>query len=182
MAFKVKLENRRLVCCFIGLSLIMGMGGGCGSDAKSDATTYKACELLIRSEIESILGGAVDEPREMFKDNPKRGFWMSTCNYYSPDTSRSASILIQSSPDADPVQAFESHTASLKRTLGDDYTMQTIDGIGTRAGWDGSVKTLTVFEGPRMLIVSISRPNEDQEIALQTAKRIAATVIPKLAK
>jgi hypothetical protein len=175
-----KTSKLPFVCCFIGLWLIMGVGSVCGKDDRSASRALKACELLTKAEIESIIGGKVDEPTQMFKDNQKQKFWMSTCNYYSPDTAQSAGILIQTSINPDPVKAFESHKNSLKKALGEKYNLQNIDGIGTRAAWDGSVKQLTVFEGSRMLIISISRPKEGQGTALVTAKMIAAKVLSKL--
>jgi hypothetical protein len=181
-----KLRTLHFVTCFIGLLLIMGIGNGCGKDDKPDSKNsaeskvLQACELLTKAEIEAIFGETVEEPRQTFKENQKQQFWMSTCDYYSPAKSQRAGILIKNSQNADPAKAFEAHTASLKKTLGENYSMQAIAGIGSHAAWDGSVKQLTVFEGPRMFIVTTGRPGENEETALETAKTIAAKVLSKL--
>ena len=181
-----KLQLVYCLYCLIGLSLIMGIGDAYGKDDKSDfkgsaeLMPLQACELLTKAEVEAIIGGTVEEPRQTFKENPKQRFWMSTCDYYSPAKSQRAGILVKNSQNPDPAKAFEAHTASLKKALGDKHTMQAIDGIGARAAWDGSVKQLTVFEGPRMFIVTTGRPGEDEGTALKTAKMIAAKVLSKL--
>jgi hypothetical protein len=164
----------------------MGIGNAHGKDDKSDfkgsaeLMPIHACELLTKAEVEAIIGGTVEEPRQTFKESPKQKFWMSTCDYYSTAKSQRAGILVKNSQSSDPAKAFEAHTASLEKALGDKYDMQAIDGIGARAAWDGSVKQLTVFEGPRMFIVTTGRPGEDEGAALETAKKIAIKVLSKL--
>jgi hypothetical protein len=171
---------------FIGLLLVLWISSGCGNgDAGvtkngGSGEPLQACELLTKADVEAILGGAVEEPSQMFKEKQKKQFWMSSCNYFAPATSRRAGILIQSSPNADPAKAFETHTASLKEALGEKYNLQPIDGVGARAAWDGSTKQLTLFEGPRMLIVSTGGPGEDEGTSLTTAKLIALKVLSKL--
>jgi len=182
----LKLSKLRFVYCFIGLLLFMGIGSSYGKDDKSDFKApaafmpLQACGLLTKAEVEGILGGTVDEPRQTFKENQKQRFWMSTCDYYSPAKAQRVGILIKNSQNADPAKAFEAHTASLKKTLGSDYDMQTIDGIGAAAAWDESAKQLTVFEGPRMFIVTTGRPAKGERTALETAKMIATKVLSKL--
>jgi len=183
---KEKFYKRKFIYGIIGFLLIIGFGSAYGKNDKpaSKGTSVikplRACELLTKAEVETILGGTIDEPRQTFKENQKQQFWMSTCDYYSPVASQRANILIKNSQNPDPVKAFETHTASLKKTLGEKYNLQVIGGIGTRAAWDKSVKQLTVFEGPRMFIVSTGRPVEEGGAALETAKKIAVKVLSKL--
>jgi hypothetical protein len=181
-----KFGYRSFVYGLIGLLLVLMTLAGCGKEDSSDsksgvsAAPLHACELLTQADVEAILGGPVEEPSQTFKENEKQAFWMSTCNYFAPATSKRAGILIQKSVNVDPVKAFQDHTASLQSTLGEDYSLKAIDGVGVRAGWDGSVSQLTVFEGPRMLIVSTGGPGVDEESALLIAKRIAAKVLSNL--
>jgi hypothetical protein len=181
-----KLRTLRFVYSFIGLFLIIGIGNACGKDDSSDfkdsaaLKPLQACELLTKAEVEAIFRTTVEEPRRTFKENKRQQFWVSTCDYYSPASSQRAGILIKNSQNADPAKAFEAHTASLKKALGDKYGIQAIDGIGARAAWDGSVKQLTVFEGRRMFIVTVGGPGEDERTTLETAKMIAAKVLSRL--
>lgn len=181
-----KFGHRPFVYGLIGPLLVLMTLAGCGKDdasvsnSKASAEPLQACELLTKTDVEAILGGPVEEPSQTFKENEKQEFWMSTCNYFAPATSKRAGILIQKSVNADPVKAFEAHTASLQSSLGKDYSLKAIDGVGVRAGWDGSVSQLTVFEGPRMLIVSTGGPGVDEESALTTAKRIAEKVLSNI--
>jgi hypothetical protein len=172
----------QIVCC-IGFLLIVGIGSGCGREDKSGAVAsalkpIKACELLTKTDVEVIFGENVEEPEQTFQE--KHEFWMSTCNYFSPAKLQTAGLLVQSSRYDDPAKAFEAHMASLKSTLGEEYDPLTIDGIGSRASWDGSVRQLTIFEGPRMFIVTTFGPEGDEGAALKTAKIIAEKVLSKL--
>jgi hypothetical protein len=165
------------IFCLGVLLLMMGWAG-----AAAAGKALRACELLTKADVEAILGAAVDEPTQRFKENAKHDFWMSTCNYFAPAISRSAGILIQKAQPADPDKAFEAHIASLRQALGSDFSLEPVEGVGARAGWDGSTRQLTVFEGGRMVIVTVGGPKLDAPAALQTAKKIAATVLSRLPK
>jgi len=181
-----KFFQHYFVLVFIVICLFTEILSGCkkdgpsGSKSQVAAGPVHACELLTKAEVEVILGEVVEEPNQMFKENEKQQFWMSSCNYYAPSTSKRVGILIQKSLIVDPGKAYEAHTASLKNALGDKYNLKTIEGIGAMAGWDGSSGQLTVFEGQRMLIITTGSPGEDEGQTLERAKSIAANVLSKL--
>lgn len=179
-------RKRQFVHVIIGLFLIAGIAVGCGgggeSASKSSAAPapLKACELLTKAEAEAILEGSVDEPTQQSKEDKESQSWMSTCNYYSPQKETGIGLLIQNSPDGDPAKALETLTASLKKTLGDAYKPQAIDGIGGAAAWDGSAKQLTVFAKAYKLIVTASGTQLEEGVALGTAKTAAEKALSKL--
>jgi hypothetical protein len=181
----------------LGLFLLAGIAVGCGggsgngggggenagqSAAEDSAATQplQACDLLTTADVEAILGGTVDEPRQTSRDDEERQFWMSQCDYYAPQQERGAGLMIQSSANADPIKALEAHMANLKNSLGDAYEAQTVDGVGGAAVWDGSVKQLTVFDGAHMLIVTVTGAGQEEGIALETAKALAEKALAKL--
>ena len=181
----------QFVHVIIGLLLVAGISCGCGSGGESASKgagavqPLKACELLTKADVEAALGVTVDEPLASFQENKDIRFWMSQCSYYSknpesPKKGRGVGLMIQNSRNADPVKALEDYTASLKKALGDAYNAQTIDGVGARAVWNGSVKQLTIFEGSYMLIVSMVSPGQEERVVLETAKTLAKKVLSKL--
>lgn len=180
----------------LGLLLITGLAVGCGGGdggsagsgenggqpAAEDSAAgppLQACDLLTTADVEAVLGGTVDEPRQTARDDEERQFWMSQCDYYSPQQERGAGLMVQSSADADPVKALEAHVTSLKDSLGDAYEVQTIAGVGGAAVWDGSVKQLTIFDGSHMLMVTVTGSG-DEGAALETAKALAAQALARL--
>jgi hypothetical protein len=187
------LRRWQIVCVIVGLFLIAGMAVGCGSGSSSSESggespsegeavmqPLAACDLLAKTDAETILGGAVDEPQQNSQEDKERQSWMSTCNYYSPQAERGAGLLVQPSANADPAQALDAHVASLKKSLGEAYQAETIAGVGGAAIWDGSVKQLTVFDDAHMLIVTVTGGGQAEGVALETAKALAEKALSKL--
>lgn len=188
-----KLGRWQWVHTVLGLLLVAGLAAGCGggngagenggeSTSENLAATQalQACDLLTKADVEAALGGPVDEPRQTSRDDEDRQFWMTQCDYYSPQQERGAGLMIQSSANADPVKALEAHVASLKESLGDAYQVQPIAGVGEAAVWDASTKQLTIFDGAHMLILTVTGGGQEESVALETAKALAEKALAQL--
>lgn len=176
---------RKMMAFGLGLAalfLIFGIIAGCEKVEKSTSTQkpIQACSILAKADVEAIFDSAVDEPSQTGSRKEEQNWWMSSCSYKSTSKKLSASVMIQNSNNSDPAKAFEAHEAGLKKALGDNYKLSKVEGIGRAAGWDGSVKQLTVFEGGLMLIITITGENEPS--AMDTAKKIAAKTLANLPK
>lgn len=139
------------------------------------------CEILKPSEVEPILGGAVAEPtkRENKTDSPQH--WMSTCSYYSEKSQISVSVTVTPyNQNMTSLEAFEAHQASLKESLGNDYILESVDGIKDHAGWEKSTKQLTLFKEPFMVIINVAGPKLDSKHALELSKNLSQIFVQKL--
>lgn len=168
------------------LLLTIGTIAGCGKDEKTTSSTQTAqkpiqvCSILAKADVEAIFESAVNEPGSTGSSKEEQNWWSSTCSYKSTSKNLSASVMIQPSNNPEPAKALEAHEAGLKKALGDNYKLSKIEGIGHSAGWDGSVKQLTVFEGKIMMIITVS--GTDEPAAMDTAKKIAAKTLANLPK
>lgn len=161
------------------LLLLISLLTGCGEDKEPPnistlSTPIKACEILKTDEVESIIGGQLAVPRKTDKADEASGHWMSMCNYYSDE--KQIGIGISITPHAkkgSSKEAYSLHLAELKETLGKDYSLDVIDGLGDSAGWDKSSKQLTLFKGPLMVIIGVVSPKLDSSEALELSKQFA---------
>ncbi|MBN1992013.1 MAG: hypothetical protein JW953_04870 [Anaerolineae bacterium] len=164
-------------------ALIVGCGAGQGSSSKSSTlpNPVQACELLTKAEVETLIGASVDEPQETHREEEEFNHWMSICNYYSPEKNFSLGVtLMPHGRDVTGAEAFALYEAELKETLGDDYKMEVVAGVGDYGGWESSVKQLTIFQGPFMILVGIVNPELEGTAALEFNKQVAAKVLTKL--
>jgi len=180
-----KSNNKKSKISFCGLLcvlLLVGNIAGCGKNdnIQSAQKPIKACSILAKADVETIFESAVDDPSQTGVIKEEQKWWMSTCSYRSISKNLAASVMIQSSNNSDPVKAFETHEAGLKKALGDRYSLSKVTKIGSAAGWDGSVKQLTVFEGRIMIIITVS--GIDEHPALNTAKKMASIILANLPK
>lgn len=166
--------------------LIIVMLNGCSSKKEEAVSSLlpeslQACEILSMADVEALIGGAVDEPRKTFKEQDSPGFWMSMCNYYSQERQISLGITVKPHGKRENGrQAFAEYETELASSLGSDYKLESVSGIGDAAGWDASSKQLTVFKGPYLVIVGVVSPKLDAHDALNLCKQVCNKFLAKL--
>lgn len=168
------------------LILLISLLTGCDADKESSTglrvpTPIIACEILNSDEVETIIGAPVAEPRKTHKEDESSSHWMSMCNYYSDEKQIGFGVSITpSGREGSANEAYSLHLAEFKETLGNDYSLEVIDGLGDSAGWDKTTKQLTLFQGPLMLIIGIVSPKLDSSNALELSKQFAEKLLAKL--
>ena len=135
-------------------------------------------------DVGAVFGRTIGEAEAAMRGDGSE--WMSTCNYRSDndDDIVGASLLLRPrGAEGDAAQAYAAHEKDLIEELGTGAALTPIDGIGERAGWQTPnrvIGQLTVFEGPYLLILSVSTgPGEDQ---LTPAKALAQKVLERLSQ
>jgi hypothetical protein len=178
-----QLFTLRLLTLVMLLTLVVGCGKGKSSSSKGAQVPdpIKACELVAQTEIESLIGASLDEPRQTHNESENPKHWMSMCNYYSNEKGISIGItVVPHGRKVNGAEAFALYEADLKEGLGKDYKMELVEGIGEHAGWEKGTKQLTIFQGPFMLIVSAGSPEIEGAAALGLSKQLAEKVLAKL--
>jgi hypothetical protein len=141
----------------------------------------QACELLKTAEVEALVGAPVSEPRRTHKEHAPPQQWMSMCNYYSEAKQISIGItIVPHGRNVTGAEALALYAAELKKSLGNDYQLEVVQGIGDHAGWEAGVKQLTIFQGPFMVIVGIVSPKLEGAKALAFSRQLAEKALAKL--
>jgi hypothetical protein len=176
-----------LRCALLFCALILSLSTpGCGEEASvaDTSTAIDACRLLQKADVEAVLGRTVGEAEATTRGDGAE--WMSTCNYHSDtdDDVVGAGLLVRPHhADGGAKEAYAAHEKELIDELGAGAALTPVDGIGERAGWQTPnrvIGQLTVFEGPYLLILSISTaPGGDQ---LSPAKTLAQKVLQRLSQ
>ena len=176
--------NLWLLIMLVSLSaLLISCGAGPESSKSPDLPEpVQACELLTTAEVEAIIGGSIDEPRQTFQEQEEFNHWMSMCNYYSEEKNFSLGISIMPhGRNVTGAEAFAQYEAELKEELGDDYNLEVVTGIGDYAGWaKDPPQQLTIFQGPLMIIVGIINPGIEEAAALEFNKQFAEKALARL--
>lgn len=180
-------RNRRGFEWFCAICLFLIFLVACGNDVSSSSATsespspIQACELLVKADVEAIIGSAVGEPLTKHMAPEDSNSWMSMCNYFSDEKSIGVSCLIKPHGwKLTGADAFARHEAELNEGLGTDTHMAVVDDMGDYAGWDEGSRQLTVFHGPYMLIISAGGRDVQGPAALSLCSRIARKVLGKL--
>jgi hypothetical protein len=133
----------------------------------------QACELVTNAEMEEILGQTLKEPEET--EDP------ATCTYSALDETSfvSASILVSPLPsNTSPEEAYNQYVADLKENLGNEYTIDEIQGIGAKAGWSEEYPAqLTVFTDNVFFVVGV---NPSKLSTLERNQAIAEKALARL--
>lgn len=167
---------------FLLATLLIGCGDGqATSKAASPPAPVQACELLKTAEVEALIGAPVSEPRRTHKEHEPPQQWMSMCNYYSEEKQIGIGItVVPHGRNVTGAEAMAVHEAELKKSLGNDYKLEIVEGIGDRAGWEATVKQLTIFQGPFMVIVGIVSPKLASAEALAFSRQISEKILAQL--
>lgn len=106
--------------------------------------------------------------------------WVSICNYYAPESGKSAGFMIKPFPrnQQNPDAAYEAYTKELKKEV-PDLTMQPVKGIADRAFWTADAGQLTIFSNSHMYIFSASSKGSTDPEKLDLAKKLATAVLAK---
>lgn len=177
---------QKIFSLFLFLLLMAAFSVGCGNGQSKGSgfpDPVQACDLLTKSEVESLINDSVDEPRKTFKEQKNSRHWMSMCNYFSGEKNISIGIMITPhGRKGNAAEVYSRHEAELKKNLGEDYKMEPVAGVGEKAGWDGETKQLTIFQGPYMLLLTGGSPGMPRNEALNLNKQLAEKVLAKLPK
>ena len=171
-----------LLMSFLFISQLAGCSGDKETVIVSKSTIpVIACEILKTDEVESIIGSPVAEPRKTHKVFESSEHWMSMCNYYAEEKQVGMGVTITPHGRKGTANdAYTLHIAELKETLGNDYSLEAIEGVGDIAGWNASTKQLTIFQGPFMVIVGIVSPKLEGANALELSQQLAEKFLLKL--
>jgi hypothetical protein len=174
--------NGWLLGLFLLSTLLFGCGNGKTSSKDSELPDpLHACDLLTKAEVEAMIGGTVDEPQETFKEDKELNHWMSNCNYYSAEKNISTGFTIMPhGRKVNGAKAFALYEAEVKEELGEDFTMEVVDGLGDYAGWMNNPNQLTIFQGSFMLVVTLISSDVQEAAALDLSKHVAETVLARL--
>lgn len=178
------MRNRSLLLAIpVCLSILLT---GCGDNKETESIStfpapLNACDILKTSELEAILGGAVNKPEETNKDQGSSQHWMSMCIYYSDEKQIGMGVsILPHGRDVTGEQAFLQHENELKGALGDDYKQEIVQGVGDYAGWDSTTQQLTSFQGPYMLITGANSPKIEGAEALEINKKVSQKFLENL--
>lgn len=182
----IRLRNPLTYAWLSGICLLLTLLMACGDTSSSSGgarfpAMLKACDLLTKADVETIIGGEVGEPQKKQVEPDDSGYWMSLCNYFCDEKSISVGCLIK--PHGRQVtgpEAFAQYEAELNESLGTDTRMAPVDGFGDYAGWDEDSGQLTIFQGPFMVIVTSGGPNIHGSAALTLSSQVARKVLDQL--
>ena len=181
---KLRLKAKVMAACLLASVMLWALVVGCGDNpqkTKGSTSAIQACGLLTSAEVEAIIGGAIDEPRKTHHQGDESKPWMSMCHYYSEAAQISMGVTIM--PHGRNVagrEAFAQYAAELKESLGDDFVMEAVEGLGDYAGWEESTKQLTIFKDELMIIVGTISPKVKGAAALALNRQLAEKVLAKL--
>lgn len=172
-----------LAAIFI-LVTTLNLVAGCTNDLPSTSFVkpIDACTLLTKTDAETVLEVALQEPRK--KQYGDEEAWISNCNYDSISDEaqiRHAGLLLGPHHSSEgPSRAYADYETSLRSELGNDFKMEVIEGIGEKSGWfdDGLGGQLTIFQGLFRLVVSSSET--DTNTSLKNQKLLAKKILDRL--
>ncbi|WP_022664084.1 hypothetical protein [Desulfospira joergensenii] len=186
MKFRCPVYTCQKVSLLFLFTLLAAVSAGCGNGASKSSDfpdPVQACDLLTKSEVESLINDSVDDPRKTFKEQKNPRHWMSTCNYFSKEKNISIGLMIiPHGRKGSAAEVYTRHEAELKKNLGENYRMEPVAGVGEKAGWDEETKQLTIFQGPYMLLLTGGSPDISVDDALSLNKQLAEKVLAKLPK
>ena len=66
----------------------------------------------------------------------------------------------------------------LKMNMGEDYPIDTVEGLNAPAVWNPGMKQLTVFQGPALVILTMSESGDKDP--LEAAKALGEKALPRM--
>lgn len=132
-----------------------GEGEGVGSEAAVEtATAPDACATITAADIEEVLGIAAKvQPSDRLQSIATT----SLCSYEGAENSQNlVSVLIRVGPlGLDATANLKQYVDGLKMNMGEDYPIETVEGLSGPAVWNPDMKQLTVFKGASLLILTM---------------------------
>jgi hypothetical protein len=144
-------------------------GEGAGSKAaETAAAAPHACATVTAADVEEVLGVAAQvRPSDQLQSISTT----SLCSYESAQNSQNlVSVMVRVGPRSlDAAANLKQYVDGLKMNMGEDYVIETVEGLSGPALWNPDMKQLTVFKGPSLLILTMS---ESSGKDLQEAARL----------
>ena len=150
---------------------------GCSGPDNKSGKKIKACTLLTLQEIESITGASIDPPKATEHSDKHTGFWMSQCNWFSPDTGISLGIMIRPlAPEgSNPETAYETMTQSLKKEI-PGLVITPLAGMGKKAALIEDMGQILIFDETYSYIITVI--SSENKIAM--AKALSNALMNKM--
>jgi hypothetical protein len=170
-------EHFKFAAVFICLSAVLTVSGRASEPVKP----VKACGLLTTSEAGAIIGGPVGQPEEKSREFRSQKSWMSTCTWYCQ--SKGISVAITLTPISSGMtseKAYGQYVAGMEKSLGIQYKLAPVAGVGEKAGWDGDMKQLIAFRKPVQMVLSVSGSKIAEEAALDLSRKIAVRMLERI--
>jgi len=131
-----------------------------------------ACTLLTQEEAAAILGEPVEKPT-----NSNTGGTVSNCNWMT-SSFHMVGILVRLASSREEAETVRQQAHQQSKSLS-GVDPQDITGIGENAYWaGGNINQLNVFKGNYWLIITASKGNTSENLAL--AKAVAEKALPRL--
>ncbi len=144
-----------------------------------------ACELVTKAEMEAILGVTLAEPDGKVPVTSAPPMCSYTAASENLKDFLSVTLMVLPSSDSDPKKTYDTFLNSENGLLKQipNAKIEPVDGFGgAPAFWYGEMHQLYVFTPDIVLSVTGMSPQQPEKITLETHKKIAETVLPRLPK
>jgi hypothetical protein len=151
--------------------------GQAGSAAPENAAAPDACAVVTAADIEQVLGvPAKVQPSDQLQTIAAT----SLCSYEGAADAKSIlSVLIRVGPPSlDPQANLKQYVDGIKMNMGQDYAIDTVEGLNGPALWNPEMKQLTVFKGPSLAILTMSETGAKDP--LESAKALGEIALPRI--
>jgi hypothetical protein len=148
-----------------------------GAASASAAAAPDACAIVTAADIEQVLGVAAKvQPSDRLQTIAAT----SLCSYESAqDAHNVLSVLVRVGPAGiDAAANLKQYIAGLKMNMGEDYPIDTVEGLNAPAVWNPGMKQLTLFQGRALVILTLSETGDRDP--LEAAKTLGEKALPRM--